>query len=578
MASIGEYLTQLTLDKKVLVDGLNKQNLTSSHEETFTTLVGKIANFRYSPRFMSFANIRTGGIPVNVQADLSTLSFRNLETLSGMFSNSSFTYLKPGVIADFNAKDGSWKYMFKDTVIWGENTRSTGDLMEYNGEGILDLRGMNSSNITNVEGMFHTCVGKAYNVFGQHDRSTDTYFKGLDFSSVTKAKEMFYESMISLYDFDFSSFVNVTDASYMFASWKSAGVFITDDADSVTEIKQTINGEECPKPLVLKDLEFNNLTNASYFAHTTYFDEGFKGVYLENLKFPKLTTLKEAFRSTYNSTSATTIMRQFYGKNIKIDKSIDLSYIFYNQEGLTNIIVENDEEYGIIKPSNVTYMCCSAEKLKKIKLPVDLSACTSIRDIFSWCYALTDIEMEFDLSACTSMEQSFMYCRKLVNLPTFLNTDKVTRLIKCFNNCLSLVNVSIDNVFPAVTTCESMFSASSLLETVSMPNLKQNATCSYRYMFQSCPALKTVDLSSLVCNAASTYVAYMFSGCSVLEKIDMRSFDFTKITSSTYYSSMLNSVPKTCQIIVMNDECKAWFASKFSSWTNVVTVAELEAM
>ena len=64
----------------------------------------------------------------------------------------------------------------------------------------------------------------------------------------------------------------------------------------------------------------------------------------------------------------------------------------------------------------------------------------------------------------------------------------------------------------------------------------------------------------------------MFNNCTQLTSLDIRNFVFTKVTS---YSNMFNGVPTDCLIIVKGDIEKEWITSKFTTLTNVKTVAEL---
>lgn len=90
--------------------------------------------------------------------------------------------------------------------------------------------------------------------------------------------------------------------------------------------------------------------------------------------------------------------------------------------------------------------------------------------------------------------------------------------------------------------------------------------------FQNCSNVKVIDLSGIV---GKTYrLSSTFNGCSSLEKIDIRNLI---IGAGVAYSSMLNSVPTTCEIIVKDDTTKTWFNTNFSSYTNVKTAAEYEA-
>lgn len=91
-------------------------------------------------------------------------------------------------------------------------------------------------------------------------------------------------------------------------------------------------------------------------------------------------------------------------------------------------------------------------------------------------------------------------------------------------------------------------------------------------MYQNCSNVKVIDLSEL--EGPAYRLGSTFNGCSSLEKIDIRKMT---IGSGATYSSMLNSVPTTCLIIVKDDTTKTWFNTNFSSYTNVKTAAEYDA-
>lgn len=89
--------------------------------------------------------------------------------------------------------------------------------------------------------------------------------------------------------------------------------------------------------------------------------------------------------------------------------------------------------------------------------------------------------------------------------------------------------------------------------------------------FQNCSNVKEIDISGLI---GTTYrLSSTFNGCTSLEKIDIRNLT---IGDGATYSSMLNNVPTTCEIIVKDDTTKTWFNTNFSSYTNVKTLEEYE--
>lgn len=95
----------------------------------------------------------------------------------------------------------------------------------------------------------------------------------------------------------------------------------------------------------------------------------------------------------------------------------------------------------------------------------------------------------------------------------------------------------------------------------------------FNRMFYFCQNLKELDLSNFYTSNA-TDMNGMFDYCTSLTKLDIRNFDFSKVTS---YNNMFNRVPDDCLIIVKDDTAKEWITSKFTTLTNVKTVAELEA-
>lgn len=96
---------------------------------------------------------------------------------------------------------------------------------------------------------------------------------------------------------------------------------------------------------------------------------------------------------------------------------------------------------------------------------------------------------------------------------------------------------------------------------------------SLQNLFYNCANLTSLDFSSWIVPNTITSISYMLYGCRKLEFLDMRTFQLTNITDTSY---ALSRVPTGCLIIVKDDECKSWFISKFSTYTNVKTVAEYE--
>lgn len=100
-----------------------------------------------------------------------------------------------------------------------------------------------------------------------------------------------------------------------------------------------------------------------------------------------------------------------------------------------------------------------------------------------------------------------------------------------------------------------------------------NATVGMYRMFFNCVKLERLILNGFDTSKVKDMDA-MFSGCTSLKYLDIRTFDFSSATS---YSTIFAGVPASCEIIVKDNTVKEWVLARRSDFTNVKTVAELEA-
>ena len=118
-----------------------------------------------------------------------------------------------------------------------------------------------------------------------------------------------------------------------------------------------------------------------------------------------------------------------------------------------------------------------------------------------------------------------------------------------------------------------MFASCTNLVELDVSILNTEKATTFERMFYNCTSLKELDLSNFV-TTKLTNTSWMFHTCSVLEKLDIRNFEFINITS---YTNMLGAIPTDCLIIVKDETAKSWITEKFTTLTNVKTVAELES-
>ena len=156
---------------------------------------------------------------------------------------------------------------------------------------------------------------------------------------------------------------------------------------------------------------------------------------------------------------------------------------------------------------------------------------------------------------------------------TGIDCSNLIDLSYAFSSCTKLISVDISHLDTSkVTDINSMFNSCSALTNITIGNFDISNVTNMRYVFRACKSLVNLDLSSWG-TCQSKYFSDMFYGCSSLKHLDIRSFEF----SSTTYQSMFYNVPTDCEIIVKDETQKTWITSKFSSLTNVKTLAEYQA-
>ena len=153
-----------------------------------------------------------------------------------------------------------------------------------------------------------------------------------------------------------------------------------------------------------------------------------------------------------------------------------------------------------------------------------------------------------------------------------LNTSKVTNMSYMFHQCSNLTSLDLSNFSTNnVTNMSSMFYACKSLTSIDLSNFDTSKVTNMSRMFSNCSNLTSLDLSNFNTSKV-TDMQQMFVSCSKLTNLDIRNFDFSKVTS---YSNMFTYLSANCLIIVKDDIAKTWITSKFTTLTNVKTVAEL---
>lgn len=208
------------------------------------------------------------------------------------------------------------------------------------------------------------------------------------------------------------------------------------------------------------------------------------------------------------------------------------------------------------------------------KMPdLDYSNLTDCTGIFYNCTNMKGTVSLQKFTKATLLEFPFGACSNITkgDLSNW-NASSLTSARQLFINCSKLNEVMLDGwVAPNLTNLTRAFEGCKKLTKVDFSNTNLASLNTLNSTFKNCTALTEADLSGINVSVYGDY-SYMFQGCTALQKIDIRGLDLTNGS----YDGMLNNVPTSCEIIVMNDDCKTLMATNFSSYTNVKTVAEYE--
>lgn len=192
------------------------------------------------------------------------------------------------------------------------------------------------------------------------------------------------------------------------------------------------------------------------------------------------------------------------------------------------------------------------------------------------CTNYSLVTQPINTSLITNMAQIFYNVKNAKKLDlTGWDTSNVTTMDSMFYNCAVLNDIiglsKLD--LSKVTTAKSMFELVSTITTIDLTGSDVLNLTDASSMFARVSKATSIDLSTWTTPKLTTTTS-MFSRCYALANLDMRNADFSKVTS---YNYMFSNVPVDCLIIVKDDTQKEWITSKFTTLTNVKTVAELEA-
>ena len=234
-----------------------------------------------------------------------------------------------------------------------------------------------------------------------------------------------------------------------------------------------------------------------------------------------------------------------------------------------------DTSNALYKPRFISFCDYRGSELDAELASLDTSELTRTNGMFKSCIGLKTIDLSnHNLSSVTSMNEFCKSCTKLkkINLPKLY---KVSTFYEAFCYCNGLTSIDLSDAGrdTVITNIDSMFRDCNYLTSVNMDNFNASGVTQPTTLFYGCYTLTSLDLSTMKLGTI-TSINTMFYNCRALKHLDIRNFDFTSVTNT---NNAFYNVPTDCEIIVADDTQKQWFATKFSTLTNVKTVAEYEA-
>ena len=401
----------------------------------------------------------------------------------------------------------------------------------------MDLSGLDTSNATNMYGMFCGC-----------SRVSSLDVSNLVTTNVTTMEKMFY-GCANLQVLDLSTFnmSKVTNISNMFSGSSATANSDRDIANSNNACKylNSIGG--------ISDWDTSSVTNMSGLfsgcaslksldlstwdvSHVTSFDYIFSYcINLSNLNI-----------STWDVSNATSLLGLFRATQSLTNLNI------------ANWDVSNVQDFGsmLATPMGSSSYYNVGTGIEQIDLSSwDTSSASNMASMFAGCAKLVELDVShFDMSKVTSIQYMFSNCYKLkvIDVSNW-NTSSITNMYQTFKNCYEVEVLdfshcdlsNVKNFFGGMTgifdNCRALKKLD--LHTMSNPDIDEAA-----YMFRGCNSLEELDISNLVTNKSDYSLHQMFYGCNSLKKVTLgENFCFKgngTLTSNLKYA-ILNTPPST---------------------------------
>ena len=400
-------------------------------------------------------------------------------------------------------------------------------------ETIQGLEYLNTTNVTDMSGMFNHCA-----------RLTSLDVTHFNTEKVTNMSQMFNDCP-RLASLDVTNFntANVTDMENMFSAGPNLKAIYASDkfvTNAVTNSFGMFAGCESLSGDI--DWTSGNATDKTYAKlDGGYFRE--KGV----ADRPWVKYADGTLTFLYGYKRTVDVNRNEYELN-----SGENSPAWKAKSGnITQVVF--DASFANARPTTCFKWFSSFSKLTQVKGVENLNTenVTNMGNMFAGCSSLASLDVtHFNTANVTNMNSMFYLCSSLTSLDvTHFNTEKVTDMCNMFGDCNKLTSLDVTHFnTEKVTDMYNMFGDCWRLASLDVTLFNTANVTNMDFMFFDCLALTSLDVTHF--NTAKVEgMSGMFAHCSSLTSLDVTHFNTEKVTNM---SQMFNDCPRLASLDVTN--------------------------
>ena len=255
--------------------------------------------------------------------------------------------------------------------------------------------------------------------------------------------------------------------------------------------------------------------------------------YFDKQKFTRMGTVYDlAEYNGLDEEQAKQVTKVVFDKSFAEARPDSTSQWFH---GMTNLATIQGMEYlNTSKAISMYWMFHSCGSLKTIDLShFNTSKVNNMRSMFYGCSGLKSIDLSnFDTSNVTTMYSMFYKCSGLTSLDlSKFDTSNVTTMYSMFYGCSGLTSLDLSKFDTSkVDNMRSMFNGCSRLASLDLSNFDTSNVTTMYNMFNECKKLTSLNLGSFDTSKVKSMYC-MFNWCTSLASIDLGNFNTSEVTT-----------------------------------------------